>query len=156
MTDSDLRDHAEDTYFEDIEPGHSFIIGEHTCHREEMVEFARKWDPQPFHVDEDAAEHPAGDIFASSSYTMSVVTKLIGENLRIKTLGLMELNRVRIHAPVRPGDHLTVTAQWLDKRESRTKHDRGIVHSSVDVRNQHDEPVLSYTSTIMVVKRGDV
>jgi acyl dehydratase len=56
---------------------------------------------------------------------------------------------------VRPGDHLTVTAQWLEKRESRTKPDRGIVRSSVDVRNQRDETVLSYTSAIMVVKRGD-
>jgi acyl dehydratase len=147
----------EDTYFEDIEPGHTFPIGEHTCDREEMLEFARKWDPQPFHLDADmAAEHPVGDIIASSSYTLSVITRLIGENLSIKTLGLLELERVRILGPVRPGDHLTVTAQWLEKRESRTKPDRGIVRSSVDVRNQHDEPVLTYTSTIMVVKRGGV
>ena len=67
----------------------------------------------------------------------------------------MEYKEIQVHAPVRPGDVLTVSMEWVDKRESRSKPDRGVVLSRIEVRNQRDELALSYISTIMMMKRGD-
>ena len=140
-------------YFEDIHVGEKIIVGTHAADREGMIEFARKWDPQVFHLDEDAAAHHNG-LIASSNYTMCVVTKVIGSNLHIKTYGVMEYKEIKVHAPVRPGDVLTVSMEWVKKRASRSKPDRGVVLSRIEVRNQHDELALSYISSIMMMKRG--
>jgi acyl dehydratase len=140
-------------YFEDIHVGEKIIVGTHTADREGMIEFARKWDPQVFHIDEEAAAHHNG-LIASSNYTMCVVTKVIGSNLHIKTYGVMEYNEIKVHAPVRPGDVLTVSMDWVEKRASRSKPDRGVVRSLIEVRNQHDKLMLSYIASIMMMKRG--
>ena len=140
-------------YFEDIHVGQKIIAGKHAADREGMIEFARKWDPQVFHIDEAAAAHHNG-LIASSNYTMCVVTKVIGSNLHIKTYGVMEYNEIKVHAPVRPGDVLTVSMEWVEKRASRSKPDRGVVLSRIEVRNQRDELMLSYIASIMMIKRG--
>jgi len=140
-------------YFEDIHVGEKVIVGTHAADRDGMIEFARRWDPQVFHIDEEAAAHHNG-LIASSNYTMCVVTKVIGTNLHIKTYGVMEYNQIKVHAPVRPGDVLTVSMDWVEKRPSRSKPDRGVVLSRIEVRNQRDELALSYISSIMMMKRG--
>jgi acyl dehydratase len=140
-------------YFEDIHVGEKVIVGTHAADREGMIEFARKWDPQVFHIDEVAAAHHNG-LIASSNYTMCVVTKVIGANLHIRTYGVMEYKEIKVHAPVRPGDVLTVSMEWVEKRASRSKPDRGVVLSRIEVRNQCDELALSYISSIMMMKRG--
>jgi len=139
-------------YFEDISTGEKLTVGTHTADREGMVEFARIWDPQVFHTDEEAAAHHNG-LIASSSYTLCVVTRVIGLNLHIMTFGVMEYKEITVHAPVRPEDVLTVIVEWLEKRSSRSKPDRGVVHARVEVRNQRDEPALSYIASIMMMKR---
>jgi acyl dehydratase len=139
-------------YFEDIHVGEKVIVGTHAADKEGMIEFARKWDPQVFHIDEAAAAHHNG-LIASSNYTMCVVTKVIGSNLHIKTYGVMEYNAIKVHAPVRPGDVLTVSMEWVEKRASRSKPDRGVVLSRIEVRNQRDELALSYVASIMMMKR---
>lgn len=141
-------------YFEDIHIGQKVIVGTHAADKVEMVEFAHKWDPQVFHIDESAAGSQHSGLIASSNYTMCVVTRVIGLNLHIKTFGVMEYKEIEVHAPVRPGDVLTVSMEWVDKRESRSKPDRGVVLSRIEVRNQRDELALSYISTIMMMKRG--
>ena len=140
-------------YFEDIHVGQKIIAGKHAADREGMIEFARKWDPQVFHIDEAAAAHHNG-LIASSNYTMCVVTKVIGSNLHIKTYGVMEYNQIKVHAPVRPGDVLTVSMEWVEKRASRSKPDRGVVLSRIEVRNQRGELMLSYIASIMMIKRN--
>ena len=140
-------------YFEDIHVGEKVIVGTHAADREGMIEFARKWDPQVFHIDEVAAAHHNG-LIASSNYTLCVVTKVIGANLHIRTYGVMEYNSIKVHAPVRPGDVLTVSMEWVEKRASRSKPDRGVVLSRIEVRNQRDELALSYISSIMMIKRN--
>ena len=140
-------------YFEDIHVGEKIIVGTHAADKEGMIEFARKWDSQVFHIDEEAAAHHNG-LIASSNYTMCVVTKVIGSNLHIKTYGVMEYNEIKVHAPVRPGDVLTVSMEWAEKRASRSKPDRGVVLSRIEVRNQRDELALSYISSIMMIKRN--
>jgi len=142
-------------YFEDIHVGEKVIVGTHEADREGMIEFARRWDPQVFHIDEAAAgSQQFNGLIASSNYTMCVVTRLIGLNLHVKTFGVMEYKEIKVHAPVRPGDVLTVSMEWMDKRASRSKPDRGVVLSRIEVRNQRDKPVLSYISSIMMMKRG--
>ena len=140
-------------YFEDIHVGEKIIVGTHAADKEGMIEFARRWDPQVFHIDEVAAAHHNG-LIASSNYTMCVVTKVIGSNLHIKTYGVMEYNQIKVHAPVRPGDVLTVSMEWVEKRASRSKPDRGVVLSRIEVRNQRDELMLSYIASIMMIKRN--
>ena len=140
-------------YFEDIHVGEKVIVGTHAADREGMIEFARKWDPQVFHIDEVAAAHHNG-LIASSNYTMCVVTKVIGANLHIRTYGVMEYKEIKVHTPVRPGDVLTVSMEWVEKRASRSKPDRGVVLSRIEVRNQRDELALSYISSIMMIKRN--
>ena len=140
-------------YFEDIIVGQKIIVGKHAADKEGMIEFARKWDPQVFHIDEAAAAHHNG-LIASSNYTMCVVTKVIGSNLHIKTYGVMEYNQIKVHAPVRPGDVLTVSMEWVEKRASRSKPDRGVVLSRIEVRNQRGELMLSYIASIMMIKRN--
>ena len=142
-------------YFEDIRVGQKIIVGQHVVDKEGMIEFARKWDPQVFHLDEAAAGAQHNGLIASSNYTMCVVTRVIGLDWHIKTFGVMEYKEIQVHAPVRPGDVLTVSMEWVDKRESRSKPDRGVVLSRIEVRNQRDELALSYISTIMMMKRGD-
>ena len=139
-------------YFEDIHVGEKIIVGTHAADREGMIEFARKWDPQVFHLDEEAASHHNG-LIASSNYTMCVVTKVIGANLHIRTYGVMEYKEIKVHAPVRPGDVLTVSMEWVEKRASRSKPDRGVVLSRIEVRNQRDKLALSYIASIMMMKR---
>jgi len=142
----------DDLYFEDIHVGEKIIVGTHTADKEGMIEFAKCWDPQVFHLDEDAAAHHNG-LIASSNYTMCVVTKVIGLNLHVKTFGVMEYKEIKVHTPVRPGDILTVSMEWVGKRASRSKPDRGVVRSLIEVRNQHDKPVLSYIASIMMMKQ---
>ena len=141
-------------YFEDIHVGQKIIVGKHPVDKEGMIEFARTWDPQFFHIDEAAAGEQHSGLLASSNYTMCVVTRVIGLNIHIKTYGVMEYNSIKVHAPVRPGDVLTVSMEWVEKRASRSKPDRGVVLSRIEVRNQRDELALSYIASIMMMKRG--
>ena len=145
----------ESLYFEDINMGEKFIVGRSVEDKVGMIELARKWDPQVFHIDEAAAEEQFNGLIASSNYTLCVVTKVIGLNLHIKTFGVMEYNEIKINAPVRPGDILTVSMEWVEKRASRSKPDRGVVLSRIEVRNQNGELALSYIASIMMMmKRG--
>ena len=143
-------------YYEDIELNQRNTIGEHYVDKEEMLEFARKWDRQPFHIDEELAKsYPSGGLIAPLTYTMSIVTRAasIAEQPRMAILAGLEYERVQIPNPVRPGDQLVVTAEFIDKRESVTKPDRGIVRTLVEVKNQNDELVLSAVGVGLVAKR---
>ena len=143
-------------YFEDIEIGEKTILGEHYVDRDEIIEFAKKWDPQPFHIDEEVAKtYPFGGLIASSNYTLCIVTLLAvtQEKPVVAALGLLEYERVKILKPVCPGDRLIVSSERIEKRESQTKPDRGILRTLVEVRNQNNELNLSYIATVMVAKR---
>jgi acyl dehydratase len=139
-------------YFEDMHVGQKIVVGTHPVDKEGMVAFARTWDPQFFHVDEEACEQHNG-LLASSNYTLCVVTRVIGLSVLIKTYGVMEYNHIKVHTPVRAGDVLTVSMEWVEKKASRSKPDRGVVLSRIEVRNQRDELALSYIASIMMMKR---
>jgi len=143
-------------YYEDIELHKKVSIGEHYVDKEEMVEFSKKWDAKPFHVDEELAKsYPVGGLIAPLTYTLSVISRLgsISERARVAFLAILEMERFQIFNPVRPGDRLVVTEEHLDKRESRTNSDRGIVRTRNEVNNQNGQVCVSVVSVALVAKR---
>lgn len=144
-----------DLFFDDIKVGDELKAGPYATTTEEMVEFARKWDPLPIHVDEEAARRsPHGGLIGSGEYTMAIkqllITRLGISQAVIGAIGYEELRYLR---PVRPEDSLTLTVQCLDKRESRSKPDRGVVRFQMTMTNQKSEPVLTYIDLVMMAKR---
>lgn len=144
-----------DLFFEDIEAGDELKAGPYQTTTEEMVEFARKWDPLPIHVDEEAARRsPHGGLIGSGEYTMAIkqllITRLGISQAVIGAIGYEELRYLR---PVRPKDSLTLTVQCVDKKESRSKPDRGVVRFQMTMTNQDGEPVLTYIDLVMMAKR---
>jgi acyl dehydratase len=143
-------------YYEDIVVGDKTTVGSHQTDKSEIQDFARKWDRQPFHLDEEAAKsYPYGGIIAPAPYILSVVTRIITspDIPKLAAIGLLEYEHVRILNPVRPGDLLTVTIEPIEKRELKSKSDRGIVRYQTDVKNQRNEVVLNYVSVCLIAKR---
>ena len=148
----------ETVYYEDIEVGDVREFGEHTVTKAEIIEFAEKYDPQPFHVDEDAAEESAfGELIASGWHTAAICMRMLvdgplGEQASMGARGVDEL---RWHRPVRPGDTLSVRTEVVDKRPSESAPDRGYVDSRLTGLNDDDEPVISWIGLGMVRRRPD-
>jgi len=133
-------------YWEDIKEGEVFELGSRTLDKERMVAFAREFDPQPFHTDEKAAEASIwGGLIASGWLTGSVLMRIFYDGFLKDTasLGSPGIDELRWLKPVRPGDTLTVRLTVLETAASRSKPDRGIVRSLMEVVNQHGEIVMT-------------
>ena len=133
-------------YFEDYTVGEVTESGDYLVTREEIVEFAGRYDPQPFHVDEKAAEASAfGGLIASGWMTASVMMRLLVENFvsGVASMGSPGVDELRWVRPVRPGDRLRVRVTVLGTRRSQTKPDRGAILALDEVLNQHDEVVMT-------------
>jgi acyl dehydratase len=152
-------------YFEDFEVGTEISIGEYLVTKQEIVEFAKKWDPQPFHIDERAAEESAyGGLTASGSHIMAIRTWLLhhGKDTsnspqpekQAAIIGALGWDEVRFQNPVRPGDRLFLTREVIGKRESRSKPGRGVVQQLMTVTNQNRETVLIHKDSILVATRS--
>ncbi len=143
-------------YYEDIELHQKIVVGEYIADKGEMIEFAKKWDPQPFHIDEEAARsYPNGQLTASSGYTLGISTLLLArmESHRVAVLANLEYEHTKLPMAVIPEDHLTMTIEHLEKRESQSNPRRGIVRTLMEVKNQNDEVVLNYVGVALVAKR---
>jgi acyl dehydratase len=132
-------------YFEDFIPGLAIELGSISVSADEIVTFARQFDPQPFHVDEVAARGTIyGGLIASGLHTLGLFLRLLVPNVlnNAVSLGSPGMEAVRWPHPVRPGD--TLTGRWtvLEARISRSKPDRGILRGRGELRNQHGETVL--------------
>jgi acyl dehydratase len=135
--------------FEDLIVGTSTEIGKHTFTREEIVEFAQKFDPQPFHLDEAAAEKsPFRGLVASGWHTCSVMMGMLVRNAFAgsTSMGSPGIDEIRWLKPVRVGDTITMMNVVLDKRVSDSKPDRGIVSTRWEGFNQHGEMVITVSS----------
>ncbi|WP_233800491.1 MaoC family dehydratase [Paraburkholderia sp. HP33-1] len=135
--------------FEDMEVGTSREIGKHTFTREEIVGFAQKFDPQPFHLDEAAgAESPFRGLVASGWHTCSVMMGMLVRNLLADStsMGSPGVDEIRWLKPVRVGDTITMMNVVVDKRVSQSKPDRGIVSTRWEGINQHGETVITVNS----------
>lgn len=143
-------------YFEDYVPGLSFDCGSFTLDQAEIIAFGEEYDPQPFHVDPEAAKDgPFGGIIASGWQTTSMMMrKVVGGFLSAESsLGAAGVDEIRWPRPVRPGDTLDVRAAVLEARRSRSKPDRGIVRSRLEVTNQDGGIVMTVIATNFVLAR---
>jgi acyl dehydratase len=140
-------------YFEDIKIGSAQTAGTHELHDQDIIAFARQWDPQPWHVDPQAAERsPMKGLTASSVHTYAVAALLL--NRMEPTAGIASIkHELELPNPARPGDRLTLTMTCVDKRASESKPDRGLVTFDGVLANQHGTVVLKLHSLMMVKTR---
>jgi acyl dehydratase len=145
-------------WFEDFVVGRRFLSAGHTITEAEILDFARRFDPQPFHVDPEAARaSPYGGLIASGIQTIALTFRLFLDTsaLASTSLGSPGLDEVRWRLPVRPGDTLRVAAEVTGARRSASKPDRGVVTIRYEARNQHGETVLSMIGHQLVRRAGD-
>jgi acyl dehydratase len=142
-------------YFEDFTVGATAEFGSVVVTADEIVAFARRYDPQPFHVDAEAAKaFPYGGLIASGWHTAAMTMRMLVDNFidGETSLGSPGLGPIRWKLPVRPGDVLRVRARVTEARRSTSKPDRGTVTFEVDVRNQHDETVMTIEQWIGIIR----
>ncbi|WP_339631293.1 MaoC family dehydratase [uncultured Sneathiella sp.] len=143
-------------YFEDIAVGDRTASGSKSVTKEEIIEFARKYDPQPFHTDEDAAKDSIyGGLIASGWHTTAILMRLLVDNMTNKRAGLGSpgCDDLRWVRPVRPGDALRYESEVIETRKSESRPDMGIIRADVKLFNQNDEVVLTLKSIGMVKTR---
>jgi len=144
-------------YFEDLVVGQATHFGSYEVTREEVIEFARKYDPQPFHLsDEAAAKTHFGRLAASGWHTcamaMAVIARHVVDNEQAG-LGSPGVDELRWLKPVYPGDTLSVSSTLIEATPSRSKPDIGSFRSETTVTNQDEVPVLRFTSIILIRRR---
>lgn len=145
-----------DRYFEDYAPGAVFTAGSIAVTAAEIVEFARKYDPQAMHTDPVAAANGHfGGLIASGWHTAALMMRMFADNFlspasSIASPGLDELRWLQ---PVRPGDTLGLRVTLLEARPSRSKPEQGIIRSFVEVLNQTGEVVMSLRPISIIRRR---
>jgi len=133
-------------YFDDLRDGEHLHCQPVAMTREAIIDFAKKIDPQLFHIDENAAsESLFGGLIASSLHTLSACTRVVVEAQgNIAILSGVGMHEVKMFNPVRPGDVLSVNAWWTELQRSHSKPDRGFASIKCNVTNQRNEPVIKY------------
>lgn len=144
-------------YFEDFEVGEETTFGHYDVTREEVLDFARKYDPQPFHLsDEAAAKTHFGRLAASGwhtcAMTMAVIARKVVEEEQAG-LGSPGVDELRWLTPVYPGDRLTVRGEISEMIPSRSRPQMGVIKSRMTVTNQDQVPVMTFISIVMYVRR---
>ena len=148
---------VEDRYFEDYVPGEVVEYGQILVTAAEIVEFARRFDPQDMHVDPEAAAHGRfGGLIASGWHTAAMMMRLFADNFLSKVASLASpgIDELRWLQPVRPGDVLRIRVTVLETTPSRSRPDRGMVRTLVEVLNQKDEAVMSLKPMNIIRRRA--
>ncbi len=138
-----MREHT--YYFDDLAVGATVDLGKRSVSEEEILRFAREFDPQPFHIDPEAARNSIfGGIIASGWHTCSITMRLLVDGLlsHSSSLGSPGIEQIRWVKPVRPGDTLHAVLTVQEVRMSQSKPDRGTARLHIDVTNQADELVM--------------
>jgi acyl dehydratase len=149
---------ADNRFFEDYKPGDVYEFGTVTVTEREIIEFAKQFDPQYFHVDPQKAVHSRfGGIIASGWHTAGLAMRLYVDQYlsHVASLASPGVDEVRWPNPVRPGDTLRVRVTILEARLSRSKTDRGIVRAKIEAINQKDELVLSMVGISIIGRRPE-
>jgi acyl dehydratase len=144
-------------YFEDIEVGTTASFGDYAVTREEVVAFAERYDPQPFHLsDEAAARTHFGRLSASGWHTCAMTMAMLVAHLKAHAqagLGSPGIDELRWLTPVYPGDRLRCESEVLEKRRSASRPEMGIFKSRMSVFNQDDVMVMTFVSNGLVETR---
>jgi len=158
VTLNKLPELANQRSFEDIRAGQVYEFGTITVSEKDIIDFARQFDPQDFHLDPaKAASSLFGGIVASGWHTTAVVMRLYVDHYlsHVANLGSPGVEDIRWPNPLRPGDILRIRVTILEARPSRSKPDRGIVRVHVEAINQTDNLVLSMTGVSLVGRRRE-
>lgn len=145
-------------YYEDLVVGTKASFGRYDVTREEVVAFAEKYDPQPFHLsDEAAAETFFGRLSASGWHTAAMTMRMAVDNMRANRqagLGSPGIDELKWLRPVYPGDTLRCESELLEKRLSASRPGMGITRGRTTVFNQHDQPVMTFVANGLIRTRS--
>lgn len=144
------------TYYEDFLVGAKYELGEHTFDQDDMIAFAERFDPQPVHVDPQAAKHtPYGGLVASGLYTCSVMMGMLTRRVLLdsSSLGSTGIDEVRWLKPIRPGDTIAVSLTIEGARLSHSRYDRGVIVMRWDGVNQHGDATVYVRAKLMFGRR---
>lgn len=144
-------------YYEDLTIGQKTRTGEYEVTRDEIVDFASKYDPQPFHLDDEAAAATHfGRLAASGWHTCAMTMHLMTrrwETTGRASLGSPGIDEIRFLRPVHPGDRLRVEMEVISKRRSKSRPEMALVRTNIVTSNQNDEAVLTMIATDMIAVR---
>ena len=146
-------------YFEDLEIGAETEFGSYEVTRDEVLDFAHKYDPQPFHIsEEEAAKTHFGRIAASGWHTAAMTMAVIARHVVAHEqagLGSPGIDELRWKKPVYPGDTLHVRGRILEKTPSRSRPDMGSFRTQTTVTNQDGETVMTFISIVLIRRRPE-
>ena len=145
-----------DRCFEDYEVGRVYEFGSITVDEAEVIDFARRYDPQSFHIDPEAAKKTVfGGLIASGWHTAAMMMRLLVEHYLapVESIGSPGIDELRWTRPVRPGDELSVRVTVMEANRSRSKPDRGVILSFIEVVNQNQEVVMTMKAVNLVMCR---
>lgn len=144
-------------HFEDMRPGARFETAGKTLSEAEILNFAFRYDPQPFHIDaEYAAKGPYGGIIASGIHTIAVALRMFFQSAVVApeiSMGSPGVDELRWLQPVWPGDTIRAVGEILEVRESQSKPELGIIRYRLEVLNQRDETVMTMLGTAFLRRR---
>lgn len=144
-------------YFDDFEIGERFVSPGVTVSEAQILDFALAYDPQPFHLDKEAAaEFPYGGLIASGFQTLALGFRAFYQAgvINACSLGSPGMDELRWLRPLRPGDTIHTEAEVKSKRASESRDDRGIVHMAYKVKNQTGEVVMTFTAIHILRRRA--
>jgi acyl dehydratase len=157
MNDSGEAPHPTALYLDDLQVGQRFTSGERVIDADRIKSFAAEFDPQPFHLDEAAAERSMfKGLAASGWHTAALTMRLLADGGLPIAGGIIGIGgELAWPRPVRPGDRLMVESEVVEITPSRTRPDRGLVLVRSETRNQKGEPVQILTAKLMVPRRTE-
>ena len=143
-------------YWEDLQAGATYELGSHVVGAEEIVEFARRFDPQPFHLDEEAARQSLfGGLVASGWHSAAIGHRLLVDGFvgQVASMGSPGVEELKWLVPVRAGDTVSLRVTLEELRPS-SKPDRGYVRTRQELRNQRGELVMTMVGRGIVARRA--
>lgn len=158
LSENDFSASVDDRYFEDYVPGAVYEYGHVAVTTEAVIAFAGRWDPQAIHTDPAFAdEGPFAGLIASGLHTTGICMRLYVTHYltHVASLASPGIDELRWPTPVRPGDLLRLRTTIVSARPSRSRPDRGLVHTRAELFNQHDELVLHLLPVNILRKRPD-
>ncbi len=156
MSHSTFTIPIEDRYFEDYVVGSVYEFGSVAVAEAEIIDFARRFDPQVFHTDPEAAKRTVFEgLIASGWHTAAMMMRLFADHYlsRVASLGSPGIDELRWTVPVRPGDELSIRVTVLEANRSRSKPDRGVIRSFIEVLNQNHEVVMTMKAVTFLLCR---
>jgi acyl dehydratase len=144
-------------YLEDYAVGQTYSSGRHRIDKEQIVAFAKQFDPQYYHLDEEAAlKSPFKGLAASGWHTAAITMRLMVDGEFKPAGGILGVGFDQLSwlKPVRPGDELRVTSEVLEVRPSKSRSDRGTIRVRNTTFNQNDEAVQTFTANLLVPRRS--